>query len=81
MAVLTLLRTWWYRAASSPPKEVDIKIAAKDAADKIARRLAQRDGANNTLVAKYRYKLLKTDGDLDTAENLFWSSVGKTLRA
>ncbi|KAJ9106876.1 hypothetical protein QFC19_003005 [Naganishia cerealis] len=81
IAVLTLLRTWWYRAASSPPKEVDIKNAAKEAADKVTRRLAQREGVNNSLVAKYRYKLLKTDGDLDTSENLFWTSVSRSLRA
>ncbi|KAJ9098608.1 hypothetical protein QFC21_004255 [Naganishia friedmannii] len=80
IAVLTLLRTWWYRAASSPPREVDIKNAAKEAADKVTRRLAQREGVNNSLVAKYRYKLLKADGDLDTSENLFWTSVSKSLR-
>lgn len=79
IAVLTLLRTWWFRAASSPPKEVDIKIAAKEAADKVTRRLAQREGVSNSLVAKYRYKLLKADGSLDTAENLFWSSVSSSL--
>ncbi|KAJ9122504.1 hypothetical protein QFC22_001933 [Naganishia vaughanmartiniae] len=81
IAVLTLLRTWWYRAASSPPKEVDIKNAAKEAADKVTRRLAQREGVTKSLVAKYRYRLLRTDGDLDTSENLFWTSVGKSLRA
>lgn len=81
IAVLTLLRTWWYRAASSPAREVDIKNAAKEAADKVTRRLAQREGVNNSLVAKYRYKLLKADGDLDTSENLFWTSVSKSLRA
>lgn len=79
VAVLTLLRTWWFRAASSPPKEVDIKIAAKDAADKVTHRLAHRQGVTDALIAKYRYKLLKADGSLDTAENLFWSSVSKTL--
>lgn len=81
MAVLTLLRAWWYRAASGPPGEGEVRVAAKDAVDKVTRRLAERNGASDTLVAKFRYKLLKNDGDLDTAENLFWSSVRQNLLA
>jgi hypothetical protein len=81
MAVLTLLRAWWYRAATGSQREADIRGAAKDAVDKVTRRLAQRSGTSETLVAKFRYKLLKNDGDLDTAENLFWSSVRQNLIA
>ncbi|GHJ87346.1 hypothetical protein NliqN6_3748 [Naganishia liquefaciens] len=79
MAVLTLLRVWWYRAASGPRREVDVRAAAKDAAEKVTRRLADRNGDSETLVAKFRYKILKNDGDLDTAENLFWSNVRQNL--
>lgn len=79
MAVLTLLRVWWYRAASGSPREGDVRAAAKDAADKVTRRLAERNGNSDTLVAKFRYKVLRNDGDLDTAENLFWSSVRQNL--
>ena len=79
-AVMLLLRTWWFRAVTTESIDVDTKVAAKDAVEVVVRRMKDKEGVKEGDVVRYRGGLMRSEGDLDGAEALFWRSVARILR-
>ena len=79
-AVMLLLRTWWHRAVTTESIDVDTKAAAKDAVEIVVRRMRDREGVREADARRFRVWLIKSEGELEQAEALFWRSVSRILR-
>lgn len=79
-AVMTLVRIWWYRAVTSERVDVDTKIGAKDAVERVVKRMKEREGVRDGDVVRFRVGLARVEGEMDAAEVLFWRSVSRILR-
>lgn len=79
-AVMLLVRIWWYRAVTSQTIDVDTKSHAKDAVETVVKRMKDKEGAKEGDVFRLRHWLYAQEGELDTAEGLFWRSVCRILR-
>ncbi|WVQ83383.1 hypothetical protein IAT38_005524 [Cryptococcus sp. DSM 104549] len=79
-AVMLLLRIWWHRAVTTQSIDVDTKRAAKDAVETVVKRMKDKEGVREGDVFKARHWLFIMEGEMDTAEGLFWRSVCRILR-
>jgi hypothetical protein len=79
-AVMTLVRIWWYRAVTSERIDVDTKIGAKDAVERVVKRMKDHEGVRDGDVVRFRVGLASVEGEMDAAEVLFWRSVSRILR-
>ncbi|KAK8847337.1 hypothetical protein IAR55_005194 [Kwoniella newhampshirensis] len=79
-AVMLLVRVWWHRAVTTEVMDVDTKSAAKDAVETVVKRMKDKEGVREGDVARMRHWLTSMEGDMDTAEALFWRSVSRILR-
>jgi hypothetical protein len=79
-AVMLLIRTWWFRAVTTDSVDVDTKISAKDAVEVVVRRMKDKEGVNDGDLLRMKSNLIKIEGQLDQAEELFWRSVSRILR-
>ncbi|WWD21428.1 hypothetical protein CI109_105913 [Kwoniella shandongensis] len=79
-AVMLLVRVWWHRAVTTEVMDVDTKTAAKDAVETVVKRMKDKEGVREGDVARMRFWLNTMEGEMDTAEALFWRSVSRILR-
>lgn len=82
---MLLVRIWWYRAVTSQTIDIDTKSLAKDAVETVVKRMKDKEGAKEGEdVFRLRHWLYtqegELEGELDTAEGLFWRSVCRILR-
>ncbi|KAK4685008.1 hypothetical protein P7C73_g5154, partial [Tremellales sp. Uapishka_1] len=79
-AVLLLVRVWWHRAVTADSIEVDTKAGAKDAVERVVRRMKDREGCRDGDVVRFKAWIGEKEGVMDEAETLFWRSVSRILR-
>jgi hypothetical protein len=78
-AILTVLRMWWYKAASKPNQ--DAKVAAKDAIAGVLQRARPSGEVDSSSIAKYKSRIVEASGELNASESLFWLEVERILTA
>lgn len=79
-AVMLLVRVWWHRAVTSETIDVDTKMNAKDAVERVVKRMKDKEGCKDGDVVRFKYWLSRYEGEMDPAEVLFWKSVSRILR-
>jgi len=79
-AVMHLVRVWWYRAVTSATIDVDTKFGAKDAVERVVKRMKDQEGVKDGDVVRFKYHLSRCEGEMDASETLFWKSVSRILR-
>ena len=80
-AVMLLVRVWWHRAVTAEGADVDTKTAAKDAVERVVRRMKDREGVRDGDVVRFKAWLARLEGsEMDAAEALFWRSASRILR-
>ncbi|WVQ76102.1 hypothetical protein IAR50_005742 [Cryptococcus sp. DSM 104548] len=79
-AVLLLVRIWWHRAVTTQAMDVETKRNAKDAVETVVKRMKEKEGTREGDVFRVRWWLSRQEGEMDTAEGLFWRSVCRILK-
>ncbi|ODN85251.1 hypothetical protein L198_07574 [Cryptococcus wingfieldii CBS 7118] len=79
-AVLLLVRIWWHRAVTTQAIDVETKRNAKDAVETVVKRMKEKEGTREGDVFRVRWWLSRQEGEIDTAEGLFWRSVCRILK-
>ncbi|WWC86968.1 uncharacterized protein L201_001849 [Kwoniella dendrophila CBS 6074] len=79
-AVMLLVRSWWHRAVTTESIDINTKSSAKDAVETVIRRMKDKEGATSGDISRMRYWLSKQEGEMDSAESLFWRSTARILR-